>query len=41
MRQHSEKRKVVADVNSDTTEAEEDQILLTDKQMMSWIEKVS
>ncbi|KAL3466423.1 P-loop containing nucleoside triphosphate hydrolase protein [Aspergillus heterothallicus] len=40
MRQHSEKRKVVAEMKiKNTAEAEEDQILLTNKQMMSWIER--
>lgn len=41
MRDHSEKRKVVANPHADEIEAEEEQILLTDKQMMSWVEQVS
>ncbi|EED11765.1 dynamin GTPase, putative [Talaromyces stipitatus ATCC 10500] len=40
MRQQSVKRKVVADEDLDTAEAEEDQLLVTDDQMMSWIRKI-
>ncbi|RDH26898.1 Dynamin family protein [Aspergillus welwitschiae] len=39
MRDHSEKRKVVANPHADEIETEEEQILLTDKQMMSWVEQ--
>ncbi|KAL4965069.1 putative dynamin GTPase [Aspergillus stella-maris] len=37
MRQHGEKRKVIASEQLDTTQADNDQVLLTDDQMMSWL----
>ncbi|KAI7971166.1 hypothetical protein EIK77_004681 [Talaromyces pinophilus] len=40
MREDSEKRKMVAKEHKETSIAEEGQLLMTDKQMMSWVRKV-
>ncbi|KAL2856524.1 P-loop containing nucleoside triphosphate hydrolase protein [Aspergillus pseudoustus] len=40
MRQHSEKRKVVAEDHLETAEVEDGQLLVTDGEMMSWIRTI-
>ncbi|PCG88591.1 Dynamin [Penicillium occitanis (nom. inval.)] len=40
MREDSEKRKMVAKEHKETSIAEEGQLLMTDKQMMSWVRKI-